>query len=131
MAFTDFSLSNESPMSKTFNDSLKENFEGLHTNITASITGSLNPVPHEDASVVYWTTTGTNDLATLSAGKEGEHLFIIMVVDGGNGLLFPTDKGGYSTITFSDVGDSIHLLYTNSKWYIVGKGGLTTGPQIT
>jgi len=74
-------------------------------------------------------TSTSTDAWTLAAGAEGQHLYVVMVVDGGTAVLTPAGGGGgYTTITFADVGDSVHLMYTNSKWYIVGQGGLTTGP---
>ena len=78
-------------------------------------------------SIAEWTTTST-DAGTLADGVEGQHIFIILVTDGGVGTLTPSNAGGYTTIAFSDAGDSVHLLFTNGNWYIVGQGGLTTGP---
>ena len=78
-------------------------------------------------SIAEWTTTST-DAGTLADGVEGQHIFIILVADGGVGTLTPSNAGGYTTIAFSDPGDSVHLLFTNGNWYIVGQGGLTTGP---
>ena len=78
-------------------------------------------------SIAECTTTST-DAGTLSDGVEWQHIFIILVADGGVGTLTPSNAGGYTTIAFSDPGDSVHLLFTNGKWYIVGQGGLTTGP---
>jgi hypothetical protein len=65
---------------------------------------------------------------TLADGTEGQHLFVILVTDGGNATLTPSNAGGWTTITFADAGDSAHLLFTNGNWYLVGQGGLTTGP---
>ena len=97
----------------------------LTTSATATLSGA-GAIPIT-GSIAEWTTTGTN-AGSLADGVEGQHLFVIMVVDGGVGTLTPTNAGGYSSIAFSDVGDSVHLLFTNGKWYIVGQGGLTTGP---
>ena len=79
-------------------------------------------------SVAYPTvllvTTGANAL-TLANGTEGQSLYIHMITDGGDGTLTPTSPSGYSTITFNDVGDTVHLRFINSKWYIAGYYGVT------
>lgn len=100
---------------------------GFITSGTASLSGA-GALPVTD-SIVEWTTTGAN-AGTLADGVEGQHLFVILIVDGGNGTLTPTTRGGYSNITFADAGDSVHLLFTNSRWYVVGQGGLSTGPVV-
>ena len=97
----------------------------LVTSVTTTLNGA-GAIPIT-GSIAEWTTTGTN-AGTLADGVEGQHIFIILVTDGGVGTLTPSNAGGYTTIAFSDAGDSVHLLFTNSKWYIVGQGGLTTGP---
>ncbi len=71
------------------------------------------------ASIVKLTTTGANAL-TLADGVDGQELSIIMIVDGGAGTLTPSNFGNGATLTFDDVGDSANLVFTNSKWYLVG-----------
>ena len=97
----------------------------LVTSVTTTLSGA-GAIPIT-GSIAEWTTTGTN-AGTLADGVEGQHIFIILVTDGGVGTLTPSNAGGYTTIAFSDAGDSVHLLFTNGNWYIVGQGGLTTGP---
>lgn len=129
MAFNDFSALNESCNSDNFQTKLDENFGYLNpylrTDSTATLSGA-GALPVTSA-IVEWTTTSA-DAGTLADGVEGQHIFIILVTDGGDGTLTPASPGGYSTITFADAGDSVHLLFTNGKWYIVGQGGLGTGP---
>lgn len=95
------------------------------TSETATLSGA-GAIPIT-GSIAEWTTTST-DAGTLADGVEGQHLFVILKVDGGTGTLTPTNGGGYTNIAFADAGDSVHLLFTNGNWYIVGQGGLTTGP---
>jgi hypothetical protein len=71
------------------------------------------------ADIVKLTTTAA-DALTLADGVDGQELVIIMIADGGAGTLTPSNPGGFSTLTFDDVGDSAHLVFTNSKWYLVG-----------
>ena len=77
------------------------------------------------SSITHIVTTAANDL-TLIDGSEGQEKFIVMKTDEGTGTLTPTNLGNGSTITFDDVGDSAHLLFTNGFWYFVG-GTATLG----
>lgn len=74
-----------------------------------AITGSIHEI----------TTTGA-DALTLADGAEGQHLNIVMVADGGAGTLTPTNFASGSTMTFDDVGDTAHLLFTAGAWYFMG-----------
>ena len=73
-------------------------------------------------AITEWTTTGV-DAGTLVDGTEGLRKVIVMVADGGNGTLTPTNLAGGTTITFNDVGDSVELLFTNGSWFIIGGQG--------
>lgn len=76
-----------------------------------------------NTAITEWTTTGA-DAGTLADGEEGQHKYIVMVVDGGNGTLTPSDLTGGTTITFDAVGDSVHLLFTGGSWTIMGQNGV-------
>lgn len=82
--------------------------------------GAVNLV----TQITHIETTGANAL-TLADGVEGQTKIIVMTVDGGNGTLTPTNSAGYTTLGFHDVGDSVHLLFTNGKWFIIGEYGMT------
>lgn len=69
-------------------------------------------------------TTGANAL-TLAAGAEGQHKFIKMKTDGGDGTLTVTNLQGGTTLTFNDAGDFVYLFYTDSKWNILTNSGAT------
>ena len=61
----------------------------------------------------------------LADGTEGQHKYLVMISDGGgNAVVTPTNFGQGATLTFADVGDSCHLLFTNGSWYIVGNQGV-------
>ena len=53
------------------------------------------------------TTTGASQALTLADGTVGEVKVIAHTVDGGSAVLTPTTKIGFSTITFTAVGDKI------------------------
>jgi len=66
------------------------------------------------------TTTGA-DALTLANGTNGQHLYIILIVDGGDGTLTPATFASGTSILFSDVGNSVHLFYTTtSGWVFMG-----------
>jgi hypothetical protein len=69
------------------------------------------------------TTTGSAQALTLADGTVGEIKIISHVVDGGSAVLTPTTKIGFSTITFTNVGDSAMLVYTSAGWDIVALNG--------
>ena len=71
------------------------------------------------------TTTGASQALTLADGTAGEVKVIVHTVDGGSAVLTPTTKIGFSTITFTAVGDSASLIYTAAGWAITGSRGVT------
>lgn len=79
-----------------------------------AITGAIHEV----------TTTGTGDALTLADGAEGQHLYVVYAAEGAGAdtaVLTPTNLAGASTtVTFNDLGDSAHLLFTAGEWYFLG-----------
>jgi hypothetical protein len=69
------------------------------------------------------TTTGSAQALTLADGTVGELKVIVHVVDGGSAVLTPTTKIGFSTITFTAVGESATLVYTAAGWAITALNG--------
>ena len=69
------------------------------------------------------TTTAASQALTLANGVVGQIKIISHVVDGGSAVLTPTTKIGFTTITFTAVGDSATLIYTASGWDIVALNG--------
>ena len=74
-------------------------------------------------------TTAAAETATLAAGATGQVKHMCMVGDSGDMVVTVTNAGwkasGTGTITFNDIGDSVTLLYVNSKWFAVGVNGVT------
>ena len=79
-----------------------------------AITGAIHEV----------TTTGTGDALTLVDGAEGQHLNVVYVAEGAGGdtaVLTPSNlAGANTTVTFNDLGDAAHLLFTAGDWYFLG-----------
>ena len=69
------------------------------------------------------TSTGAAQALTLANGTLGQIKIISHVVDGGSAVLTPTTKIGFTTITFTAVGDSAMLIYTAAGWDIVALNG--------
>jgi hypothetical protein len=69
------------------------------------------------------TTTGSAQALTLANGTAGQMKTIVHTVDGGSAVLTPTTKIGFSTITFTGVGESATLVYTAAGWAIVALNG--------
>lgn len=69
------------------------------------------------------TTTGAAQALTLANGAVGEIKIISHAVDGGSAVLTPTTAIGFTTITFTNVGDTCMLVYTSAGWDIVALNG--------
>ena len=69
------------------------------------------------------TTSGVGQALTLANGTAGQIKIIVHTVDGGSAVLTPTTKIGFTTITFTNVGDAVTLIYTAAGWAIVGING--------
>lgn len=73
--------------------------------------------------------TAAAETATLAAGTDGQVKVFAMAADSGDMVITVTNAGwktsGTGTITFDTIGDACTLLYTNSKWYVIGNNGVT------
>jgi len=76
-------------------------------------------------SSTFYTSTGGAQALTLANGRAGQIKTIVHVVDGGSGVLTPTTALGYTTITFTNAGDSVTLQYTAQGWAVIGVRGAT------
>lgn len=70
------------------------------------------------------TSTGASQAVTLANGTDGQLKTIIHAVDGGSMVLTPTTASGYTSITFTNAGESILIQYfTGIGWVIVSIRG--------
>ena len=69
------------------------------------------------------TTTGAAQALTLANGTVGQVKIIVHAVDGGSAVLTPTTAIGFTTITFTNVGESASLVYTSAGWAITALNG--------
>jgi len=70
-------------------------------------------------------TAGGAHAGSMADGTNGQIKIITMIADGGNSVITPTNKSGFTTVTFDDVGDTATLLFTNSKWHVISSYGAT------
>ena len=97
-------------------------------NVTGVTTGSVQALSGAGAvnvttAVTSLTTTGAAEALTLANGAAGQFKTIVHTVDGGSAVLTPTTKIGFTTITFTNVGESATLVYTAAGWAIVALNG--------
>jgi hypothetical protein len=97
-------------------------------NVTGVTTGSVQALSGAGAvntttAVTSLTTTGAAQALTLANGAAGQFKTIVHTVDGGSAVLTPTTKVGFTTITFTNVGESANLVYTSAGWAIVALNG--------
>lgn len=75
-----------------------------------------------------FTSTATGNALTLANATVGEIKTIVYVAEAAaadTGVLTPTSRIGYSTITFTNVGDSVTLQYFTEGWAVIGVRGAT------
>lgn len=107
-------------------------------NVTGNVTGNTTGVVYGTAqllsgagavnittAVTCVTTTGASQALTLADGTVGQFKTIVHTVDGGSAVLTPTTKIGFTTITFTAVGDSVALYYSTTGWAVIGSKGVT------
>jgi hypothetical protein len=104
---------------------------GMATNTATTSAGDSLAIPVTHG-VVAKTTGADGESLTLADGFPGQELFIYLAVDGGgDGVLTPTTKTGFATITFADAGDAVLLRFLPTVgWIIIGAYGYAAPPVI-
>tara|TARA_R110000868_G_scaffold263443_1_gene522071 strand:+ start:85 stop:942 length:858 start_codon:yes stop_codon:yes gene_type:complete len=106
---------------------LKATFAGAVTTSSATLSGA-GAIPIT-TSLVKYTSTGALQALTLANGVDGQRLTIVHDVDGGSGVLTPTTKTGFSTVTFTSAGDTVTLVYVTTRgWMVTGSYLATIAP---
>ena len=75
-----------------------------------------------------FTSTATGNALTLANGTVGQVKTVVYVAEAAGadiGILTPTTRIGYATITFTNVGDSVTLQYFTQGWAVIGVRGAT------
>ena len=90
-----------------------------------TVAADVLPIP-VTASVCHKTSGSDAEALTIVAGTSGQVLIIVMIVDGG-GTATLSGAQINGSVAFSEVGHTATLLYTNSKWNMIG-GNATWAP---
>lgn len=97
-------------------------FHGLVAGSSQSLTGAGAIAGNVISTKL--TSTGASEAVTLPNGVDGQIKTIVHAVDGGSMVLTPTTKTGYTTITFTNAGESALLQYfTTIGWVILSLRG--------
>ena len=83
-----------------------------------TVAADVLPIP-VTASVCHKTSGSDAESLTIVAGTSGQVLIIVMIVDGG-GTATLSGAQINGSVAFSEVGHTATLLYTNSKWNMIG-----------
>jgi hypothetical protein len=108
-----------------YSSSNRASLSGLGTlTLNGAIVGTPNAMSGAgavsvDTLTTLWTSTGVAQALTLANGTPGQIKTIIHDVDGGSGVLTPATKTGYSTITFTNAGESATLQYVTTRGWII------------
>lgn len=99
--------------------------DGIHASVQSLSGGGA--VNLTNLTTAY-TSTATGNALTLANGTAGQIKTIVYVAEaaaGDTGVLTPTSKLGYTTITFNAPGDSVMLQYFSQGWVVIGSRGVT------
>jgi hypothetical protein len=98
------------------------------TNLSNPFVGSVQILSGAGAislatTTTKFTSTGVAQALTLANGTTGQIKTIVHFVDGGSGVLTPTNLGNGTTITFTNVGDSCILQFVDTDWWVLSLQG--------
>ena len=95
-------------------------FIGFSNSVTAQTVSTTAAVSVATALTLLTTTDTT--ASTLADGTiVGQIKIIVYDVDSGSTVCTPTTASGFSTVTFTDAGDTIVLLWTTTRgWVCIG-----------
>lgn len=103
-----------------------QTFNGFIIGSVQALSGA-GAVNITDFTTAY-TSTATGNALTLANGAAGQIKTVVYVAEAAGadtGILTPTSRVGYSTITFTSVGDSVTLQYFAQGWAVIGVRGAT------
>ena len=70
--------------------------------------------------ITHLTADASGGSLSISAGATNQIKIITMIATSGGSYTLGSNIAGSATITFSGVGKSATLLYTNNKWHMIG-----------
>lgn len=107
-----------------------QTFAGLQT-FTAGIMAGIQSLTGPGAVnltnfATAFTSTAAGNALTLADGTVGQMKIIAYVAQtagADTGILTPTTRVGYSTVTFNNVGDTVVLMFFTQGWAVIGGDG--------
>jgi hypothetical protein len=76
--------------------------------------------------IVHLVTTGGKPVATLADGHSGQRIDFVAIAVPVASVLKPANLAGGTKITFSNVGQTASLLFTNGHWHMMGGSAVIT-----
>ncbi len=87
--------------------------------------GSTSIAANVTTAITVVNATSATEAVTLADGSDGQIKTIINISTAGtnNVVITPTNLRGYTTITLNAPGETVTLLFKNSKWNIIAGHG--------
>jgi hypothetical protein len=106
------------------------------TTLTGGLAGGIQSLSGPGAVNITtlttnFTSTATGNALTLANGSTGQVKTVIYIAEaagGDTGVLTPTNRLGYASITFNAIGNTATLQYTGAAWAILAVNGATITP---
>ena len=70
--------------------------------------------------ITHLTVDASGGALAINQGTSGQTKTIVMIASAGGTYTLSANVAGSGTITFDRVGDTAQLLFTNSKWFVIG-----------
>lgn len=98
------------------------------TSQTITADGSSATAINVTTAVTEINATSATHSAALADGTAGQIKTIINTSTSGTNAITitPTNRGGYSSITLDKEGETVTLIFKNSKWYVMAEGNGAT-----
>ena len=98
------------------------------TSQTITADGSTNTAVNVTTAITEINATSATHTAALADGADGQVKTIINTSTSGTNAITitPTNRRGYSSITLDKEGETVTLLFKNSKWQVIAEGNGAT-----
>jgi len=98
------------------------------TSQTITADGSSATAINVTTAVTEINATSATHSGALADGTDGQIKMIVNTSTSGTNAvtITPASRGGYSSITLDKEGESVTLMFKNSKWYVIAEGNGAT-----
>ena len=70
--------------------------------------------------ISYLNIDAVGGVLTIPNGANGQNKILVTISAAGGQYTLSTNVAGNATVQFNNVGDTATMLYTNSKWFVIG-----------